>query len=584
MSREDAAIAYIPALGIEILAKTLTELREVVPAHIKAHLLRTKAASSLERLIWLQRSRMIILNESSLTAFIRTPKQIAAETGTEEHKRSVLEQVATDLARPAPARAFEIDDLVGRIAAVFSGRNARSVLLVGPSGVGKTAAVHELVRRRRAFHLGNIPFWATNGSRLIAGMSGFGMWQARCGQLWREAKKRKAILHLGNLVELMEVGKSVNNSQGIAGFFRPHLARGDFIAIVECTPEQISLIEREDPHLLNVFHQIKVEEPQQSPARGFNHVVAANGRDSAAVEVDAIDTLDRLHRRYATYSAYPGRPLRFLKNLLQDRGEEKRVSAEDVIAAFSSETGLPLFLLSDAIPLDLRSAREWFSRRVIGQSDVVDLIVDLLAIVKAGLSRPRKPIASLLFIGPTGVGKTEMAKSLAEFLFHDRNRVARFDMSEFADPYAVGRLVGGVFGSEGLLTAKVREQPFAVILFDEFEKAHPLFFDLLLQVLGEGRLTDAAGRVADFSNAVVIMTSNLGAESFQRSSVGFSNDPERYAKAREHFTREVRAFVRPELFNRIDRIVPFAPLDEQTVLEIARRELRRAVAARDGLR
>src|SRR6185503_2611862 len=154
-----------------------TELGDLMPAQVKAHLLRTKAASSLERLLWLQRSRMVILNESSLTAFIRTPKQIAADTGTREHKRSVLEQVATDLARPAPARAFEIDDLVGRIAAVFVGRNARSVLLVGPSGVGKTAAVRELVRCRRALHLGNTPFWATSGSRLIAGMSGFGMWQ-----------------------------------------------------------------------------------------------------------------------------------------------------------------------------------------------------------------------------------------------------------------------------------------------------------------------------------------------------------------------------------------------------------------------
>ena len=297
----DAAIAYIPALGIEVTAKSLTELGDLMPAQVKAHLLRTKAASSLERLLWLQRSRMVILNESSLTAFIRTPKQIAADTGTREHKRSVLEQVATDLARPAPARAFEIDDLVGRIAAVFVGRNARSVLLVGPSGVGKTAAVRELVRCRRALHLGNTPFWATSGSRLIAGMSGFGMWQERCGHLWREAKERAAILHLGNLVELMEVGKSVNNSQGIAGFFRPHLARGDFIAIVECTPEQISLIEREDPHLLNVFHQIKVEEPSpEAGKRILNGVVAAIAPGGGAVETDAIDTMDRLHRRYAT--------------------------------------------------------------------------------------------------------------------------------------------------------------------------------------------------------------------------------------------------------------------------------------------
>ncbi|MGH9852155.1 MAG: AAA family ATPase, partial [Blastocatellia bacterium] len=260
------------------------------------------------------------------------------------------------------------------------------------------------------------------------------------------------------------------------------------------------------------------------------------------------------------------------------------MSAEDVTAAFSRETGLPRVLLDERERLDLEAARAWFAARVIGQPDAVDLIVDLLAMVKAGLTRPRKPIASLLFIGPTGVGKTEMAKSLAEFLFQDRNRMTRFDMSEFSDPLAVNRLIGGVYGqAEGLLTSRVREQPFAVVLLDEFEKAHHSFFDLLLQVLGEGRLTDSMGRVADFSNAVVIMTSNLGAESFQRGLVGFGQAAATRQAAARHFTNAVRTALRPELFNRIDRIVPFAPLDETTMLEIAEREIER-VRARDGVR
>src|SRR5262249_19244380 len=163
---------------------------------------------------------------------------------------------------------------------------------------------------------------------------------------------------------------------------------------------------------------------------------------------------------------------------------------------------------------------------------------------------------SLLFIGPTGVGKTELAKSLAEYFFGDRNRLTRFDMSEFASAGAVERLVGGAFGKEGLLTAKVREQPFSVLLFDEFEKAHDSFFDLLLQMLGEGRLTDAAGRLGDFSNAIVVMTSNLGAEAYGRGTFGLTKGSG-YPDPQAHFTDEVRAFLRPELFNRIDRIVPF---------------------------
>src|SRR5262249_17300336 len=215
--------------------------------------------------------------------------------------------------------------------------------------------------------------------------------------------------------------------------------------------------------------------------------------------------------------------------------------------------------------------------------EAVGIIVNLLAMVKAELVRPRRPIASLLFIGPTGVGKTEMAKSLAEFLFHSRNRIVRFDMSEYADPIAVRRLIGGSYEKEGLLTAKVREQPFAVVLLDEFEKADPSFFDLLLQVLGEGRLTDAMGRVADFSNSVVIMTSNLGAQSFGRGISGFAEARMTREAASRHFTNAVRDHLRPEMFNRIDRIIPFSPLDEQTVLKIAAREIE-LIKMRDGFR
>jgi ATP-dependent Clp protease ATP-binding subunit ClpC len=582
---EEAQIAFIPALDIEVISKEPEELESLIVEHIRAELLRKKISSSLGQLFWLERCRAVELDEFSVTANIRTPKQIAANLESEDKKKSVLKEVGIDLTEERLPRAYESEDTVSRIAEVIAGRNPRCVLLVGKSGVGKTASVYELVRRREEFQLGRAPFWATSGSKLIAGMSGFGMWQERCRQLWQEASKQKAILFIGNLVELMEVGKSASSSQGIAGFLRPYLNRGDMIAIAECTPEQLPLIEKEDPHLLDAFYQIKIEEPGLEKGRSIllNYVIDFSGKQEAAIDVDGIEALDRLHRRYATYSAYPGRPLRFLKNILQDRSDEKILNSSDVIAAFSRETGLPLFLLDDLIRLDLDEAKRWFSSRVIGQIEAIDLIVDLLATVKAGLTRPHKPIASLLFIGPTGVGKTEMAKALAEFLFQDRNRMLRFDMSEYADPISVKRLIGGVFGSEGLLTAKVREQPFSVVLLDEFEKAHPIFFDLLLQVLGEGRLTDAAGRLADFRNSVVIMTSNIGAESFQKGSIGYSKDILSGSEAARHFTNAVRAFIRPELFNRIDRIVPFTPLDEETILLVAMRELEK-LKKRDGIR
>ncbi len=233
--------------------------------------------------------------------------------------------------------------------------------------------------------------------------------------------------------------------------------------------------------------------------------------------------IDRLHRRYATYSAYPGRPLRFLRNLMGDAGAAAPVGMSEVAAAFARETGLPDFLIRPEAVLDLDAVREWFRERLIGQDHAIELVLDVLAAVKAELARPGRPLASLLLIGPTGVGKTEMAKCLAELLYGGRQRMIRLDMSEYADPWAVQRLFGGGGreGGAGVLTSQVREQPFSVLLLDELEKAHHSVLDLLLQVLGEGRLTDGMGQVADFTNSVILMTSNLGAESFGRPAAGF---------------------------------------------------------------
>ena len=251
----------------------------------------------------------------------------------------------------------------------------------------------------------------------------------------------------------------------------------------------------------------------------------------------------------------------------------------EVTAQFCRDTGLPPVLLDDQIRLDLAEAERWFSARVVGQGVAVTRVVDLIATVKARLARPGKPLASLLFIGPTGVGKTEMAKALAEFFFGSTARMARFDLNQFNDSVSVRRLIGGVGTSEGLLTARAREQPFSVILLDEFEKADPAFFDLLLQILGEGRLTDAAGRLGDFSNCVIVMTSNLGAENLQRGVTGFGGAA---PSTSEHFEDAVAKFLRPEIFNRLDAIVPFQGLPAEVIRSIAERYVD-AIRHRHGL-
>lgn len=580
-----AHLAFVPALGIEVLAESEAQLQAQLPPQIRNALARREADASLRALAFLTRCPRLQVQTLPLELDAHSPKQKAIDEAAERREeKSVLAEVATEW-KPVDGIApiFQRETEVRALAEALCGRRARSVLLVGPSGVGKTALVGELARTRDALGLPGTPIWSTSGSRLIAGMSGFGMWQERCHKLMREAAHTKAIVHLDNLAELNEVGKGAGSTQGIASLLRGAIERGALLAIAECTPEQFALLERTDPYLVAAFHIQHVHEPAPERLQKLLAQAAQQAsRRGVQLTPAGLDALLRLHRRFVTYSASPGRPLRFLKNLLADAQREQAIGERDVTAAFARETGLPLLVLDDAMPLDLDAARQWFAARVLGQPQPVDLMVDLLATLKAGLARGGRPIASLLFIGPTGVGKTEMAKSLATYLYRDATRLVRFDMSEYSDPLSVERLVGGSGAARGLLTQRLRDQPFTVVLFDEFEKAHPLFFDLLLQILGEGRLTDNAGRLADFSNAVVIMTSNLGAESYRSQTFGFQTSSAA-AATQEHFARELRSFLRPELFNRIDRIVPFAPLDQATITGIARRELDQLLA-RHGMR
>lgn len=577
-------LAYVPALKVEVFAETEAELDELVPRQIEFALKRKRLTNSLSPLVGLERFRGLEVVAIQENIPVLSPKEIEKAEG-EQKPKSTLKEVATRLnPRPLPP-AYEMEATIRQLAEFLGGTERRSVLLVGPSGVGKTAAVHELIRTKAERNLEAKDFWATSGARLVGGTSGFGMWQERLEALCEETRRRKNIvLHLGSLLELLEVGKGGCSGQGVADFLRTPIDRGEIVLIVECTPEQRTVIERRSPGLLHSLAEVRVLEPTPNVGRSILRSAAQFNvkLKQAKIDKEALDKLDRLHRRYATYSVYPGRPLRFLNNLQEDAPKEKVLTASDVISAFSRETGLPRLLLDESHSLDLPQLKAWFSARVIGQESAVDLVVDLIASIKAGMTQPQRPIASLLFIGPTGVGKTEMAKTIAEFFYQDRRRMIRIDMSEYADAFAVDRLIGGRFQKEGVLTSQVRDQPFGVVLLDEFEKADPSLFDLLLQVLGEGRLTDVSGQVADFRNAVVIMTSNLGVESSGKTGFGFREETHTRQRLKQHFTQEVQRFLRPELYNRIDRIVDFGALDEETLRKIARRQLE-LIRQREGI-
>ena len=594
LQSDEFAVVSLPALGIEVFANRPEELPRLLAEQIRTELRRRRTLYSLRETAFLSRASHLAVRtvevEHELTG-LREQAQRATQLSFSSEP--VLESVSDVAAGVSVQRTWCRESDVARLAEVLGGRVGRSVLLVGASGVGKSAIFREVASNRERLGLGGWQFRTTSGSRLVSGTAGGAGWRERIDQLRQEAVRDRVILNLGSLIELMECGRSSCDSQGIAAFMRPSIARGELLTVVECSPEQLSLVENQDPGILRAFVQLAIEEPPESDRLRILRFAAGSGEKGKGVvfSEESLAEIERLHRRFATYSAFPSRPLRFLRNLQRDHEESsgcaRSVSARDVALAFARETGLPLWILDDLEPLDLVAARTWFSERVLGQPEPVELIVNLLATLKVQLNSERRPLASFLFIGPTGVGKTEMAKSLADYLFGGggagESRMIRIDMSEYADADAVQRLIGGAFSSEGILTAAVRQQPFSLVLLDEFEKADRSFFDLLLQILGEGRLTDAAGRTADFRNAVIVMTSNLGAAESGRGNVGFGNSASDRVTAGEHFARAVRGFVRPELYNRIDRIVPFCGFDRSLALRVVEKQLE-LLRQRDGVK
>jgi len=256
--------------------------------------------------------------------------------------------------------------------------------------------------------------------------------------------------------------------------------------------------------------------------------------------------------------------------------EDKMVTAEDVAQVVSKATGIPVFRLEEKESDKLLRMEEYLHRRIIGQEEAINGVARAIRRSRAGISNPNRPIGSFFFLGPTGVGKTELAKALAEFLFEDENALVRIDMSEYMEKFAVSRLVGappGYIGHDegGQLTEKVRRRPYSVVLFDEIEKAHPDVFNILLQILEDGRLTDAFGRVVDFKNTVLIMTSNLGTREIGKGvSLGFhtSDGEMSYETTKDKVMSELKRTFNPEFLNRVDEVVIFRGLQKDELLKI----------------
>jgi hypothetical protein len=480
----------------------------------------------------------------------------------------------------ARGRAWLREAEVTEVNRVVRAAHPTSLLLVGPSNAGRTSVFHEVVHRG-----GMGVVLATHASRMVLALTRAGGWQDALARACEELTTSGAWLWVDHVADLFEVGRHVGNSVSMAEFLRPWLARGQVRIAGEATPEEVARIEARAPGWLEAFTRVAINEPNDAlpmVEAWATHRHGASGSAPSRIAPGAAAEALRLGRRFSPYAGYPGKTIRFLDARAAGRTPaDGPVDRDVVIAGLCAESGLPRMIVDAKVPLPTDAIEAWFTERVFGQPDAVRALVETLAAVKADLAPRGRPIASMLLVGPTGVGKTETARALTTFLFGDASRMTRFDMSEYSSPHAVLRLCG-VGDEEGRLTSAIRRQPFSVLLFDEVEKAHPSFLDLLLQLLGEGRLTDGRGKVADACACLVLLTSNVGAAEARRTPTGFDRGSETSTRIDRTLAQAVSAWLRPELQNRLDRVLLYRPLGEDAVGRVLDRELA-ALSRRSGL-
>ena len=475
-------------------------------------------------------------------------------------------------------RAVLREPQVAELTRLLAAPDRRPVLLVGPRRAGKTAVVHECVYRhvqkRVSPHVTKNNVWLLAPQRLISGMMYVGQWEDRLLAIMREAKKRDHVLYFDDLLGLYHAGVSSGSDLNVAHVMRPYVERHDFRMLGEITPDALRVLREQDRGFADLFHVLPVDETPEPQARRILVDVQRQleGRHRCRFDLDALPTVTDLQHRYVRELAEPGKSAGFLRDLALKHARDE-ITRRTVLDDFHAHSGLSVTFLDTAARLERKTVSDALGRQLVGQDAAVAAMADVVTVAKARLNDPDRPLATMLFLGPTGVGKTQAAKALAQYLFGDGSdqRLLRFDMNEYVEPGSAARLVGTFREPEGLLTSRVRRQPFAVLLLDEIEKADPGVFDLLLQVLGEGRLTDALGRTADFTNCVILMTSNLGVrEAGNTFGLRPAGEGDAAARAsREVFVAAAERFFRPEFFNRIDRVVPFASLSREDVARIA---------------
>ncbi len=429
------------------------------------------------------------------------------------------------------SRTAAVDALVGAL----SSTRPRSVLLVGEPGVGKTTLIVEALRR-----LGDEWFAFQAGAQDVnAGQAFVGMLEARVQEIVDRLSRRRIVWVFPNFEEALWSGQHMQSPRGVLDALLPHVEAGDAVVVGEIDPRAYELVLQHRPRVARLFEVVRLaplaDDAAIEVARDWAGPPWARGRrrDPGRGARSRVPLSGRgcLPRERASRARARSRPD------LARRG--RRGDARDGDRDAERRHGPAPPRARSPAPLSLDRVRSYFDARVLGQPEAVECLVDRIALVKAGLTDPTRPLGVFLFVGPTGTGKTEIAKAFSAFVFGSEDRLVRLDMSEYQTPESLDRLLGDATTQEQAapLIAQVRKQPFSVLLLDEFEKAHPQIWDIFLQVFDDGRLTDRSGRTVDLRHCVIILTSNLGSAIPTGPGVGFVGEIRRVPRRRGHQVR-----------------------------------------------
>ena len=505
----------------------------------------------------------------------------------------ILDQYSRDLTMLAASGSFDPvigrDEEIRRSVQILSRRSKNNPVLIGEPGVGKTAVAEGIA----AYIAGSDAPDSMAGKRLVAldlpallaGTKYRGDFEERVKAVLKDVKKAGDVILFIDEMHTMIGAGSAEGAIDAANILKPALGRGEVQIIGATTPEEYRRHIEKDAALERRFQPVKVAEPSRGDSLKMLGAVRQGLEKHHGVKISdaALTAAVDLSARYINDRFLPDKAI----DLADEAAAHIRVSggglvtAEDIAGVVSLWTGIPVANLSADETKRLRNMESILHRRVIGQNEAVTAVSRAIRRGRVGLSDPNRPIGSFLFLGPTGVGKTELCRALAEAVFGESEAMIRLDMSEYMEKHAVSKLIGsppGYVGYEdgGQLTERVRRKPWSVVLFDEIEKAHEDVWGILLQIMDDGRLTDSAGRVVSFRNTIIVMTSNVGAKSISdgRPRMGFTPDGGDEAQLmRARINEELRRTFKPEFLNRIDETIVFRRLSRAEIRSIAERML-----------